>query len=500
MKTYSQTGGFLASDDDAVGREPEGEKSIKSASPGRKRPFTFSWLVHPEALTARRIVGSFMKAPVCYISACVILLGLSPGLAAEDAVEYVPLFSGRDLSGWVNVNCAPNTWSVRDNMIVCTGIPTGVMRTERQYENFILELEWKHLHKGGNAGLFVYSDPVTSRGQPFTRSIEVQIIDGNHPEGLWTGHGDVFAIHGATFIPDRPHPQGWMRCLPSERRANAAGEWNHYRVESRDGRLTLAVNGKVVSGGTKCSPRKGYICLESEGSEAHFRNIRIHELPASNPPASEIAQLDQGFKSLYTGIDLSGWQQDPGHASHWKPKDWILEYDGQSQANEKHLWTEKDYGDFVLIADWRLSRKPEPQKVPVILPNGGYATNQDGSRKMVEVQDAGDSGIYLRGSRKAEVNIWCWPVGSGELWNYREDKALSPEARAAITPKVRADRPPGEWNRFIITMKGDRLTVALNDVTVIESAQLPDIPARGPIGLQHHGDPIQFANIYIKEL
>ena len=302
--------------------------------------------------------------------------------AAEEG--FVPLFNGKDLSGWVNVNCAPNTFSARDGMIVSTGKPTGVLRTDKMYENFVLELEWKHLHKGGNAGLFVYSDAVTAPGVPFTRAIEVQILEGNDPNGLWTGHGDVFAIHGATFVPDRPHPGGWMRCLPSEWRAKPAGEWNHYRVESHDGRLTLAVNGKVVSGGSKCFPRQGYICLESEGSEAHFRNLRISELPSSHPPPGEIAEMDQGFRSLYTGVDLSGWKIEPGHEGHWKPKDWILDYDGKAEAQDKHLWTVKEYGDFELIVDWRFTRKPEMKKVPVILPSGDYATTIKSMRAEIE--------------------------------------------------------------------------------------------------------------------
>jgi len=433
------------------------------------------------------------------VIASVMLSALTP-FAAHAADSFTPLFNGTNLAGWVNVNCAPNTFTVRDGMIVSTGVPTGVMRTDRMYENFILELEWKHLRKGGNAGLFVHSDPVTAPGVPFTRSIEVQIIDGNHPEGLWTGHGDIFSIHGAKFIPDRPHPNGWERCLPSERRANPAGEWNHYRVESRGGRITLAVNGKVVSGGTKCVPRKGYICLESEGSEAHFRNIRIQELPSSNPPAPEVAETDQGFKSLYTGIDLSGWKAEPGHQGHWRPKDWTLDYDGKSEAADKSLWTEREFGDFEMIVDWRFTRPPENKPVPVILPTGEYATNADGSRKTVEVPDAGDSGIYLRGASKSQVNIWSWPVGSGEVWGFREDTNQPAAIRAAVTPKVKADKPIGEWNRFRITMRGDRLTVVLNGKVVIENAQLPGVPARGPIALQHHGDPIQFANIYVREL
>src|SRR6266850_8213857 len=128
--------------------------------------------------------------------------------AAEDG--FVPLFNGRDLGGWVNVNCAPNTFSVREGIIVSTGVPTGVMRTERQYENFELELEWRHMKPGGNAGLFVWSAPITAVGTPFAKAIEVQILDGRDGTN-YTSHGDVFAIHGATFKPDRPHPGGWMR-------------------------------------------------------------------------------------------------------------------------------------------------------------------------------------------------------------------------------------------------------------------------------------------------
>ena len=126
--------------------------------------------------------------------------------AAEDG--FVPLFNGKNLDGWVNVNCAPETWTVRDGIIVCTGIPTGVLRTTKQYENYILELEWRHLHQRGNAGLFIHSDPVTAVGKPFTRSIEIQIMDGNA--------GDMFSIHGATMSPDKPHPKGWVRSFPSE--------------------------------------------------------------------------------------------------------------------------------------------------------------------------------------------------------------------------------------------------------------------------------------------
>lgn len=413
--------------------------------------------------------------------------------------EFVPLFNGKNLDGWVNVNCAPETWTVRDGIIICTGIPTGVLRTKKQYENYILELEWRHMKKRGNAGLFIHSDALTAPGRPFTRSIEVQILDGRNTKN-YTSHGDVFAIHGASMKPDKPHPGGWMRSLPSERRCKPAGEWNHYRVESRDGAVSLAVNGKVVTRGSLLKPRKGYICLEAEGSEVHFRNIRIRELASSNPPADMVAKKEQGFRSLYNGLDLRGWKRVAGNENHWRAKNWVLDYDGKSEAKDKNLWTEEEFENFTLIVDWRLPAKDGTEQVPVILADGSEATDSEGKGLTASVPVAGDSGIYLRGSSKSQINIWNWPVGSGEIWGYRTDKSMPAEVRRAATPKIKADNPVDKWNRFEITAIGDRVTVVLNGKTVIRQAWLPGIPKRGAIALQHHGDPLQFANIYIKEL
>jgi hypothetical protein len=415
---------------------------------------------------------------------------------------FVPLFNGKNLDGWVNVNCAPETWQVKDGIIVCSGVPTGVLRTEKQYENYVMELEWRHIKEGGNAGLFIHSDALPAVGQPFTRSIEVQIMDGRNTED-YTSHGDIFAIQGATMAPDKPHPKGWMRSLPrlpSEKRCKPAGQWNHYRLESRDGTVTLAVNGEVVNRGYHLNPRKGYICLESEGSEVHFRNIRIKELPGSNPPADVVAQQDQGFRSLYNGLDLRGWKQEPGHKGHWQANDWILDYDGKSEAGDKDLWTQQEFGNFTLIVDWRLPAEPRPVRAPVILPDGAEAKDSQGKTPMAAVLGAGDSGIYLRGNSKSQINIWNWPVGSGEIWGYRTDKNMPAEVRKAATPILNADNPPGQWNRFEITAVGERVTVKVNGKTVIRQAELPGLPKRGAIALQHHGDPVQFANIFIKEL
>jgi sialate O-acetylesterase len=409
---------------------------------------------------------------------------------------FIDLFNGRDLAGWVNVNCDDSTWQVKDGVIKCSGIPTGVLRTDKQYQNFVLELEWRHLDAQGNAGVFIWSDPLTARGQPFTRSIEVQVMTGM--EGSWfTSDGDVFAIHGSTMTPITKRGNA-SRAYPTEKRTNPSPLWNHYRITCKDGALDLAVNGKVVTRGKDCLPRKGYICLESEGSPIEFRNIRVKELPTNRMalPPEQVAHTARGFHPLYNGVDFDGWKFEPQHKGHWQAADWKIRFDGRGD----HLWTADSYKDFELIADWRWSAKPWEAELPVILSDGSYKLDDAGQQVKVKVQEAGDSGIYLRGNSKSQVNIWCWPIGSGEVWGYRTDSSMPAEVRAAVTPSTNADAPIGQWNRFHITMKGDRLTVVLNGKTVIDNAQLPGVPAEGPIALQKHGGAIEFANIYIREL
>ena len=422
--------------------------------------------------------------------------------AAGQDGGFRELFNGKDLSGWVIVNVAPDTFTAKDGMIVSTGKPTGTIRTDKMYENFIMELEWRHMVPGGNAGIFIWGDPISAVGTPFSRGIEVQVLDGRETAN-YTSHGDVFSIWGARMKPDRPHPGGAERCLPSEKRCKPSPEWNHYRITCKDGVLKLSVNGKEVSGASECTPRKGYICLESEGSECHFRNLRIQELPSTNPSPEETAADALGFLPLIAGPELTAWKKVEGNQGHWVVNDWRLQYDGKSEAKEprdKHLWTAKDYGDFQMVVDWRLPNQPVKKKYPVVLPNGDDKLDASGQPVMKEVDDAGNTGILLRGNEEAQINICCYPVGSGEITAFRTNKQLAPEIRAAVTPKEVADAPLGKWNRFVITMQGERVSVELNGKQIIENAQLPGVPSRGPIGLQHHNEVVEFANVYVREL
>ncbi len=168
-----------------------------------------------------------------------------------------------------------------------------------------------------------------------------------------------------------------------------------------------------------------------------------------------------GFTALFNGKDFTGWKLDKTQAKSWKIEDGTIYYTGKGGRN---LATAKDYKNFELWVDWKITPK-------------------------------GDSGIYLRG--QPQVQIWDNPEGSGTLWN-------NPKGTPGKLPLVVADHKPGEWNRFYIKMVGKKVTVKLNGKTVVDDADfLPygkGPPATGPLELQVHGSPLWFRNVFIKEL
>ncbi len=195
----------------------------------------------------------------------------------------------------------------------------------------------------------------------------------------------------------------------------------------------------------------------------------------------------EAFVSLFNGRDLTGWkgltgtggspvaraemtaeqladaqkQADNVMREHWMVVDGVLVFDG----NGANLCTVKDYRDFELLIDWK-------------------------------IDDSADSGIYLRGT--PQVQIWDRPEGSGALFNNR--KGLN-------KPIKSADHPIGQWNHYRIIMVGEKVTVYLNDVLVVDNVVLenywqrdkPIYPA-GQIELQAHDSPLYFRNIFIREI
>ena len=207
------------------------------------------------------------------------------GTDAQAPLQFTDLFNGKDLTGWTNINTAPDTWKFKDGLLVCTGRPLGVMCSDKQYENFLLHIEWRHMEPGGNSGIFVWS---AARPDPEGRlpdGVEVQMLEldwpklntrnGVTPPDAYV-HGELFGVGGVKIVPDNPRN---VRSMSIENRALGRGQWNTYDVVAVDGTIKLAVNGKFVNGISKSSQKKGYFCLESEWAEIHFRNIRVMELP-----------------------------------------------------------------------------------------------------------------------------------------------------------------------------------------------------------------------------
>ena len=324
----------------------------------------------------------------------------------------------------------------------------GELRTDRMYQNFILELEWRHMVPKGNAGVFVWADDITARGVPFHRSIEVQVLENAYGNTeSHTTHGDIFPIHGATMTP--VNGRGGERAFPTEHRAKPSPEWNHFRITGNDGSISLEVNGKLVTQGIEASPRKGYICLESEGGVVHYRNIRIQELPDTPVGPSDIAIADRGFKSLYNGVDFSGWVTAAN--SGWTPNDWRLSFAGEP-SDEPRISTAQTFGNIAFIFDVRLRdvrRREESNVARVVLRGGAEQT-----AIKIDVRDPEMAEHF------AEV---------------------------------------GQWNRFEGTIRGDLLSLTLNGRKLFEDRQLAGAPDTGALTIEAAG-PIDFANIYVRDL
>jgi hypothetical protein len=413
-----------------------------------------------------------MKHPLLLGFLPLVLIS-SPLLAEDrDKAAFIPMLDGRTLAGWSNVNCAPSTFFVKDGEVITTGKPTGYLRTEKQYENFVAEFDWMHVPPApgavGNSGFFVWADPIPAVGTGYTRGIEVQVLvnltyKNKKGEITATSQGDLFSIWEATCVPDRPHPDGWARCLPAEDHCKGEKEWNHYRVEANDGVIKLAVNGHVVSGVSECKPRKGYLALESEGSECHFKNLKIKELPSTNPKPDEVADEARGFKSLYTGLDLSGWKADDAAKEHWQPRDTVLHYDGKGEA----LRTEKEYGDAEFVVDFRFPAK--------------------------QAENPTNCEFVLRDNREASVIV-----------SFKADGTFvhqfpAGEYFARSKPRILKElKPAGQWNRLQAAVKGKSLTVTVNG-KVVENHATTEPEPRSRFTLRPDGE-MDFANLFVREV
>jgi 3-keto-disaccharide hydrolase len=395
---------------------------------------------------------------------------LLAGSAAWADLEpgFVPLFNGTDTTGWHGGN-----YVVENGLLVCPKDGGGLFLTDREYSDFAFSFEFK-LPPGGNNGVAIRTP---AEGNPADAGMEIQILDDTAPQYATL---QPYQFHGSIY-----------HLVPAKRGAlNPVGEWNSETILAQGPHIRVTVNGKVTVDAQLdkldpellkqypgCLRPKGYVGFIGHGDRIEFRNMAIMELgPDDTPPA--------GFEALFNGRDLTGWKglvaDPPARAKmtpeqlaaaqatadqrmrdHWKVEDGALVFDGGGDS----LCTAKDYGDFELLVDWKILK-------------------------------AGDSGIYLRGS--PQVQIWENPVGSGGLYNNQKNPSQ---------PLKVADLPVESWNHFAIRMMGEKVSVWLNDVLVVDNTTMENYWERdkpiyptGQIELQNHGNTLWFKNVYLKEL
>ncbi len=241
--------------------------------------------------------GCSTKSAFGFLCGIFLLLSSLTTALAEQPAQFRDLFNGKDLTGWVDVNTSPETWSVREGLLVCTGLPIGVMRSEKQYENFLLHIEWRHMEAGGNSGVFVWSEGSVPAGRRLPKGMEVQMLEldwvninaqNGKAQPIAYVHGELFGAYGLKTTPNNPRG---TRSKSLELRCLGKGQWNTYDVVCVDGVVKLSVNGKFVNGVSNASVKKGYLCLESEGAEIHFRKIQILELPPGITSDEQTAPL-----------------------------------------------------------------------------------------------------------------------------------------------------------------------------------------------------------------
>ena len=227
--------------------------------------------------------------------------------------------------------------------------------------------------------------------------------------------------------------------------------------------------------------------LHAALSPAQFRDlIAFLDSRTSDPRNEPAPPLPEGFTAVFNGRDFSGWRLTDQNRAHWSVKNGRIVHDGGGGD----LWSEASFGNTDILVDWRWPGPPTIVDFPVIDADGNQLERTE------RVLDAGDSGLFLRGHRMAQANLFCYPIGSGEFWEYRE--SLSGAARRAVTPAARADAPIGDWNILLVSLRGSTVTVRLNGRSVINDAALPDLPVLGPIGFQHEHGPLEIRRVGVK--
>jgi 3-keto-disaccharide hydrolase len=372
-------------------------------------------------------------------------------ISAEEAAEgFYPLFNGKDRDGWHQTGSNKDAFAIENGELLTTGEGGGGwLETDRAYANFVLRLEYRlGEDEDCNSGVGIR---VPKGAHPSSQGFEVQIIVPGWKVD-WQAAGALYSA-----IP------------PEVRASNPQGEWNTMEILCDGPRIRATLNGQVLydiqttdypeplkegQSALADRPYEGHIKLQDYGRHVWFREIRIRPLPGG-----------PGWKPLFNGKDLSGWQVDGDPVWHIF-EDGVLRVDGSKgwDRGRNALRTVAEYGDF----DLQLSFRPH---------------------------NAANSGVFFRCSGDDP-----WPrTYESQIHNHNPEQFTGAIWNQQPATKLRAE--DGRWNHMHISAKGPEITVAVNGKVVNEyTSPKHDQYPRGWITLQGH-DPesiVDFKDIEIK--
>lgn len=222
-----------------------------------------------------------MRRTLCaaaLVAAAAAVLAL-PASRADEAGKAIKLFNGKDLSGW-KVFIEPKSqdkvkpedvWSVKDGEIHCKGRPAGYIITDKDYGDYVLELEWRWPEKGGNSGVLCHA---SGKDKIWPKSWEAQLFSGSA--------GDIWLIDYKLDVDKgRQDPKvnrHYFRMKTDKPVEKKIGEWNKYKITCKGDTVKLEINGQLVNEGKNAESNKGKIVLQSEGTPIQFRNITLTPL------------------------------------------------------------------------------------------------------------------------------------------------------------------------------------------------------------------------------
>ena len=379
-------------------------------------------------------------------------------VAAEDDEGFKPLFDGETLDGW---HVLPGgVWQVKDGIIVGTSDKSerrhGLLVSDKTYADFTVRFQFRVVT--GNSGFYFRSEKVEEGVG--VHGFQAEIDNSQKVSGLYETGGRAW-VKG-------PDPE-----LIEE--IYKPGEWNDMSVTAGGRNVVVCLNGKkTVELIDDPGRREGHLALQLHGGmdmEVMFKNMEIRCQPMQPEKTG-----DEGFVPMFNGKGLTGWRTTGN---------WIVEEGGVValhprpgekgwQRYDAYLTTERKYRDFILDLEFRIEKE-------------------------------GNSGVFLRvGDPTSQVKTGFEVQildthGKPDPGNHDCGGVIG-----AAAPSKNMAKPAGEWNRYVITCRGNRLQVEFNGERTIDleldKSAIKDRPPEGHIGFQDEARPVWYRNVRIKEL